>query len=370
MLKKEFNYLEKFSTINDRPFGNSETNVKYFGIDASTGENANKNVEVLFYNSQSDFAVKLKTKEGEDVILYKTTGENKSFEENYEELKEKQNKYTGASTFEEKDILRVPFIKVNDEINYDELCGRTIKGTNGMYIRQALQTIDFELNNVGGSVKSEAIIEAIKAAEIDIERKFIFDSDFILYLKEESKEQPYFALKVDNTDVLVAGETREVIEDDEETENTVTNGTVENTSTNSQSSNSNNNTNTSERRNNTSSTNNSANVNSANNQNANTNTTNNNTRKQQTRTQTNANTEENSDEIITFEGTIKNIMNEECVSITPDKEDSRIDSKAVLIKYEKNKGYEIGKKVKVTFKGKVTKSYPQNVDLVSIEILD
>ena len=31
----------------------------------------------------------------------------------------------------------------------------------------------------------------------------IFDSDFILYLKEENKEQPYFALKVDNIDVLV-----------------------------------------------------------------------------------------------------------------------------------------------------------------------
>lgn len=29
---------------------------------------------------------------------------------------------------------------------------------------------------------------------------------FILYLKEEDKEKPYFALKVDNTDVLVAGE--------------------------------------------------------------------------------------------------------------------------------------------------------------------
>ena len=32
----------------------------------------------------------------------------------------------------------------------------------------------------------------------------IFDSDFILYLKEENKDQPYLALKVDNTDVLVS----------------------------------------------------------------------------------------------------------------------------------------------------------------------
>ena len=74
------------------------------------------------------------------------------------------------------------------------------------YIKQALQTIDFELNNVGGSVKSEALIEALKNAVFETGRKFIYNEDFILYLKEEDKEKPYFALKVDNTDVLVAGE--------------------------------------------------------------------------------------------------------------------------------------------------------------------
>ena len=43
----------------------------------------------------------------------------------------------------------------------------------------------------------------------------IFDSDFILYLKEESKEQPYFALKVDNTDILLdEGEQYQMFLDD------------------------------------------------------------------------------------------------------------------------------------------------------------
>ena len=93
--------------------------------------------------------------------------------------------------------------KVNDEINYDELCGRDIKNSI-YYIKQALQTIDFELNNVGGSVKSEAVIEATMKAGLNISRKMIFDSDFILYLKESNKEQPYFALKVDNIDVLIS----------------------------------------------------------------------------------------------------------------------------------------------------------------------
>ena len=97
-------------------------------------------------------------------------------------------------------MLKIPFIKINDEINYDELCGRMIKGTQ-WYIRQALQTIDFELNNCGGSVKSEALIEVLKSSD-SIDRNFSFDSDFVIFLKEESKNKPYFALKVDNTDVL------------------------------------------------------------------------------------------------------------------------------------------------------------------------
>lgn len=208
MLKKEFNFLEPFSTaMGSMKFNNSETRVKCFGVDSSNNPIASKNVEVLFYNSEKDFAIKLKTKEGEEVVLYKTTGENKSFAENYEEVKKKQSSYSGKTSFEEEDMLRIPFIKVSDEINYDELCGREIKNSK-YYIKQALQTIDFELNNVGGSVKSEAVIDATNKAIIKNPRKMILDSDFILYLKEENKQQPYFALKVDNTDILVAEETK------------------------------------------------------------------------------------------------------------------------------------------------------------------
>ena len=205
MLKKEFNYLEKFPTLKDDTFGNSEQKVKYFGIEPDTLQTASKNIEILFYNSEEDFAIKLKTKENEEVYLYRTTGENKSFEENYKEMLEKQAQYTGDKKWNKIDIFNIPFIKINDEINYDELCGRMIKGTN-WYIRQAIQTIDFELNNYGGSVKSEALIEALKNAIFEKGREFIYNDDFILYLKEEDKDKPYFALKVDDTDILVSAE--------------------------------------------------------------------------------------------------------------------------------------------------------------------
>jgi len=192
-------------TVGSITFNDSEERFKCFGTDGAHALEAWKSVEILFFDSTESFAVKLKTNEGEEVILYKTTGEGKSFEENYKELLSKEKNYTESKEFGENDVLRVPYIEIHDEVNYDELCGKEIKGA-GLYIKQALQTIDFELTNFGGCVKSEAYVDGTLRGLINTERRMVFNSDFILYLKEKNKDQPYFALKVDNTDVLVLEE--------------------------------------------------------------------------------------------------------------------------------------------------------------------
>ena len=38
------------------------------------------------------------------------------------------------------------------------------------------------------------------------QREFFFTDDFVLFMKEEGKEKPYFGLRVNNTDVLVEKE--------------------------------------------------------------------------------------------------------------------------------------------------------------------
>ena len=204
MLKKEFNFLEPFSTaMGSMEFKNSNTKVKCFGVDNTNNPVAGKNVEVLFYNSTEDFAIKIKTKEGDEVILYRTSEVGKTFNDYYQDINEKEVKYAGSKVFEETDKLLIPFIQIHDDVNYDDLCGKYIKGTNKMYIKQALQSIHFELNNVGGSVKSEAIIEVPQSESVDVEREMIFNNNFVLFLKEGSKKQPYFALMVDDENVLI-----------------------------------------------------------------------------------------------------------------------------------------------------------------------
>ena len=138
MLKKEFNYLEKFPTLKDNIFGDSEEKVKYFGIEPDTSQNASKNIEILFYNSEEDFAIKLKTKEGEEVYLYRTTGENKSFEENYKEMLEKQDEEFCMMIDIEESVLKKYTDDLYSSISYTLIKSRIIK----IWEKESLKLID------------------------------------------------------------------------------------------------------------------------------------------------------------------------------------------------------------------------------------
>ena len=206
MLKKEFSFLQPFNILDKEQFGEF-AKVKYFGIDKDSSSKLYNNVEVLFYNSNTDFAVKLKTKENEDVILYRIN-ESKSFEELYNEILNKESQYDKAKTqFTQHDRLKVPYIDVSCKINYDELCNKTIKGTD-FFIEQALQYIDISLDNEGGKILSEAAIglkqECIVEDSLRVEnRNFYFVDNFVMFLKESDKQKPYFAIFVNDDSVLV-----------------------------------------------------------------------------------------------------------------------------------------------------------------------
>ena len=71
MLKKEFQFEKAFDELQDGKFGKYD-NVKYFGINKNNkNEELRKQVVVLYYNSKDDFAIKLKTKQEDEVILCK-----------------------------------------------------------------------------------------------------------------------------------------------------------------------------------------------------------------------------------------------------------------------------------------------------------
>ena len=209
-LNKELNFaipFDNFSDMYEWTFGDSEEIIKYFGINNASSEEMNKNVEILFFNRENensarsdDFAIKLKTKEGDEIILYRTN-ENKNFDEYYKDIQNKASSYTGSKEFLEGDELRVPFVRVNGMIAHNELYGKFIKDTN-MFFTDVIQNVNFNLNDKGCNLSSEVTL-VTEVTGISMEPRFCyFDDQFVIFMKEANSDQPYFALKVDNTDVL------------------------------------------------------------------------------------------------------------------------------------------------------------------------
>lgn len=209
-LNKELNFLELFDNFSDYKwtFGNSEEYIKYFGINNASPEKMNKNVEILFYNKlnngsllSNDMAIKLKTKEGDEIILYRTD-DKKSFDEYYEDIKAKTKKYKGRTEFSEDDELRVPYVKVNGMINYNQLYDKKIKNSKGLYIYDVIQNVNFYLNERGCNLSSKATM-VTEYMGIGQDTKYCYFQDtFIIFMKEANSDKPYFALKVDNNDIL------------------------------------------------------------------------------------------------------------------------------------------------------------------------
>ena len=200
ILKKDFNFFTPFDKLNSDVFNGSKDKVKFFGIQKKSDKALYRNVSVLFYNSDDEYAVKLLTKENEEVILFRTLKDD-TFENYYSYI---LNNST-YSEFTSKDVLIIPEINVDKTISYDSLCGKKIIGTEYL-ISQALQTIKFKLDNKGGSLKSEAVMSVMKTSLLpqhSYPRFFLFNKPFVLFLKEAGKDKPYFALKIENTDFLI-----------------------------------------------------------------------------------------------------------------------------------------------------------------------
>ena len=206
MLKRNFEFNKPFDILDEDGLFGEYKNVKYFGIDEESDKDLRKQIDVLYYNNQADFAVKLKTKDNDEIIVLRKENDNfKTFDEVYTYLNNQTEKYKGNKEITENDFLKVPNIKFDVLKKYDELrLGIFLdKDNNEKVITEAIQTIEFEIDNKGGKLKSEALI-AVKNTSIMIgdepieNRYFYCNDDFYMFLKEENKDKPYFALKVDD----------------------------------------------------------------------------------------------------------------------------------------------------------------------------
>ena len=201
MLYREFEYKSKFSVLDNAKFGEYE-DIKYFGVNKNSKEAVRKQIEVLFYNSKNDFAVKIKTKDNDEVIFYKNP-EGETFKEIYDSMMKKTNEYEESRDFSEKDFFMAPILSFNVKREYKELENKKFNTADGniAMIEKTIQSIKFSLDETGGKVKSEAGVDSWKTTSMAGEEKtryFNVNDTFALFLKEETKDVPYLALRVDD----------------------------------------------------------------------------------------------------------------------------------------------------------------------------
>ena len=201
MLKKEFEFENKFDELDNGKFGEYD-DVEYFGINSNSNELLRNQVQVLYYNSKEDFAIKLLTKQNDEVIIARGNKGN-TFNEIYNDIKNKQANYQGSTELLENDKLRIPKIDFNIKKEFEELEDKEFETAEGqiMFIEKALQTIEFELDEKGGRIESEAGMMVNKMAVLPEEsepREFVVDDTFTIFLQEQGKEMLYFCANIDD----------------------------------------------------------------------------------------------------------------------------------------------------------------------------
>jgi hypothetical protein len=86
-----------------------------------------------------DFALKLKSKQGNIVYLYRTD-DDKTLDTYYSDIQNKEKRYKGNKFFEDVDEFKAPILDFQSERNFDDLCNKQIKNTD-LIIGKAIESI-------------------------------------------------------------------------------------------------------------------------------------------------------------------------------------------------------------------------------------
>ncbi len=149
-----------------------------------------------------EFIVELRTQSRQDRLILAQVSPGKTIGETIREVKARMVA-TKPTTMPEMADLRVPVLNFDILSSYGELTGRNIvsknKALNGTNIAGALQSCRFRLDETGAIVKSEAAMFKLAASE-----DLTFNKPFLVLLQRKDAKNPYFALWVDNPELLVA----------------------------------------------------------------------------------------------------------------------------------------------------------------------
>lgn len=191
-------------------FGDSD--ISCFGIGAEykpSHESLYTQILILDYRGPNDFAIELRTKsEGDRLILAKVEpGETlaATVATVWDRI-EHVEAYAPTSG----DVLKVPKLNFDVTRRYGELEGLKLQVTNpqiakDLMVLSAVQNTRFQMDEKGVKLRSESHFVIGCAGNFPPEpmHVMIFDKPFLIMLERADAKAPYFALWVDNAELLV-----------------------------------------------------------------------------------------------------------------------------------------------------------------------
>lgn len=208
--------LQKFK--NRLTFGGQK--VAAFGVAGYDRDEMTNIVDILYYENDDNFIIKLAPTDTEhEIILFKTG-------ETYTTMAEmvaasdslikigKQESMVDSTRwkyqFEDDDMVMIPDMSFNISADFNKLINNTFTAKHGSYrIIKAWERIAFLLNETGAKIESEAAVEMVLEC-LELERpvrhepkRMIFDKPFFLMLHRTDAQYPYCCMHLVNSELMV-----------------------------------------------------------------------------------------------------------------------------------------------------------------------
>lgn len=218
-LAKNLQFARRFDPL-DQPLnflGKQGTPVAAFGIlegkhgrDPEMPSLLRKQVSILDYASPNDFIIQLAVKPAADELLLAKLPPKNTLAATIEAVQQRasakgpQFSTSGQSELQHDEFLAVPRIRLGVYRRYDELLKAIVNPDwAGASLCMAAQAIRFELDETGVRLESRAMGGGMGGAMAQAEpRQFVFDRPFLLCLKQAKSRRPYFAMWIENAEVL------------------------------------------------------------------------------------------------------------------------------------------------------------------------
>jgi hypothetical protein len=195
----------------------NNTPVASFGINGYDEFEQINQIEILYYQNDENFIIKLIPREVEhEIIFFKSDGQFTSMHDMqiiYQTLlaigtKERKNpNESWKYSFKEEDELRIPKFNFNIEHNYLGLVGSFCTAKDGSFeVIQAYQRTAFLLDELGAKIESEAKMMTVESSEYYENPKpkhLIFNRPFYTMLKRTDATNPYFAMFSANAELMI-----------------------------------------------------------------------------------------------------------------------------------------------------------------------